>query len=848
MPDFNPSFPDVFGPEWLITRSQLTRVYAGGAARMLDLPSTDTETIEALRLSAVVNPLLIARVPTVIDVIEEGNELPAKRFLPHKCRPNGDDTINGWRTNTGASSNLFQAIDEDAVEWPGPAQFTWIENTNSFENYLCSFDVSPFEPGGAYENARIGFVELRAIQGANTGHRKMRTSIHIDGIEYQSAGGNLRVSHGFGVPWTYWWGELNPSTGLPWTPADIADFGISGNSRGKVRSQTATALHFPKLFALQLWVYVVPIENRVAVGVWRRPSELTDRLQNIETDAFVSMPDGTPGWSKQAAKSYLYYWRQSVSPALYGAVVADDVRWHGVYQDLGPGGEPPGIVYPLHHSGSSPPPPGVVASQPITHDNYGRPASAFEGNSRVGYGLVLVDNNGFPSVDSQPYRLDVTDIVVLKDAVGQRVTPPSTQSYIGVRLPIIPTARTSTGTAVLRVTVHRVSDDVQIGGTFEITEEAARALPGGATVAGVEGIGSIRYVSGFLSSGATLQGGTTYEIRISVTGGKWLAFAPDASLGIEASFGGAANSAVIDGVLTERDLSVNLIRQPDAPTGVTASVVDAAITTFAGGITTVEHVQVSWDEPATPLGLNFARYEVERRLDGGPWQRVANPVGEAVTSWLDREVPRDTAADYRIRSVALDGRISQWAESSGTATPTAPGAILILTSNHRPDLEVVHLFDPESSYPVLSNEADETVAIHGSDHQVVFMEAEDRGVGWRTGITVEQVTLVGKAGLRAFDPLLRLVRSVEIPYVCAMDHQGTRILGHVTVSEPHQRHPQIYTAQIDVIPTHGEPVPVEVQAVAQEDQTLSASGWVEAVGSASVSQQWQTLAASGTIT
>src|SRR5690606_28164971 len=150
-------------------------------------------------------------------------------------------------------------------------------------SYRFTVDASAFAPGGDYENYRIGFVELRAIAGANTGYRKLSFSMEIDGDVLLPAANDIRDVHGYGARYSLWYGELNPATGLPWTPADIVNFDIGGNSVLKVRSQTATATHFPKLFAMRLVVWVAP-ETRKAVGVWRRPHTLATRLNNITTD------------------------------------------------------------------------------------------------------------------------------------------------------------------------------------------------------------------------------------------------------------------------------------------------------------------------------------------------------------------------------------------------------------------------------------------------------------------------------------------------------------------------------------------------------------------------------------
>ena len=103
----------------------------------------------------------------------------------------------------------------------------------------------------------------------------------------------------------------------------------------------------------------------------------------------------------------------------------------------------------------------------------------------------------------------MTDLALVKSTqkLGQRVTPASGQTYLGVRFVVSPPA---TGNPTLTVTVNRVSDSVQMGGTFTITADAVRALPAG--------IAGWRYVTGFLSSGAALIAGTAYEIRVTTIG------------------------------------------------------------------------------------------------------------------------------------------------------------------------------------------------------------------------------------------------------------------------------------------------------------------------------------------
>ena len=77
-------------------------------------------------------------------------------------------------------------------------------------------------------------------------------------------------------------------------------------------------------------------------------------------------------------------------------------------------------------------------------------------------------------------------------------------------------------------------------------------------------------------------------------------------------------------------------------------------------------------------------------------------------------------------------------------------------------------------------------------------------------VSLKQNTLTTR-GLARWNTLLALVRSLDVPYVCALDHQGNRIFGHVSVTEGVQTQPDYrYTAQLDITPTHTEPVPAVV--------------------------------------
>jgi hypothetical protein len=844
MPNWNPSFPDQLGNEFLFVTHETSRVATAAPARAMRMASTTTETVTSLKLSAEVNPLLKADGRTVIDVIEEGAEL-TPMFETAKLVPSADVRVGGWRHVSGSSTNLWSEIDGQADQWPAATSIGIVNKTVPNDPYEVAFDASMFGPGGSAVASRVGFVGVRAILGVrDSGWRKLAVEIVIDGVAYPPHGGSLRNINFGGALHALFWGEFNPATNRPWTPADIAKFGPGGGSKVRVTSQQLTSAQYPVVAALSIYVAYLPVENRAAVGVWRRPVDLRDRLVNVTTDALYTYPAGTSGWSKQAGRRYLYVWRQASTPALWGPVIADDVRWAGLVQDLGSLGQPRGRVYPL--TVVSPPnaPSHAMASDPAVVDVLGAPAARFAASSPVAYAVVPMVT-ATPSVDSQPYRLDLVDLdrarLRADQSIAQRVVPASAQSYAGVRLIIAPPISAN---ATLTVAVRRVSDGVQMGGTFTATAAQVRALP---ALAG----GKARYVFGLLSvATGTLAAGTAYAITLTTTAvpvtDPWFALVADASLGPAAAFGGGVNGVTVGAQhFGDRTMAVTLVRQPDTPTSPAAVAEQVPISTVAGEVTTVPHVRVSWTAPATPLGAAFARTEIERSTPSG-WELVATILDEPLVTWLDREVARNTATAYRVRAVAKDGRTSPWA-ASGTVTVTASQAVVVLTSNQRPELELVHLVDRAASYPLLGADGAETVAIHGRDYQVVFTESENRGVGWTTNITVSQLVASGPGGRARFDRLVALARAVDIPYVCAMDHRGTKIYGHLTVSDAQMAQPaDRYTATIDMIPTTNVAAPVEVDVTFTDDFTMVAMGTVGVTGTGASTTQPHTMVAVGT--
>ena len=666
MPNWNPNAPEVLGNEWLANVGLTQRVWAGTHAGMARMPSTAAETIIQLQMSATVNPLLSESAPTVVDVIEEGQE-QVGLFKLASLIPNSDTLNEGWTTGALTTTNLYQKIDEDVTRWPKQIAADWIQTTQSYVDYECSFDTASFAAGGANQNARIGWVAVQTIYDTNTGFRKLYTTLNLAGNYYSPAGGWLRDANSFGSIFKFWWGEINPATGLPWIPADIANFGPAGTYRFRVGSHQANTNQFPIVHGVRLHVHYQTVENRAAVGVWRRPEDIPDRLTTAATTNLRTLPSAGPPTGRN-------------SPAATTCSCGDSRC-------------PPPSTGPSSRTTSA----GTTSANTwVPEVNLPtmrrRPVGCWQRT------VSLTTSSGGPNTVSCPtarralrwsWFAPTSARRSIRSPTGlisptSRKSPPHRSSGSGSHRPhpsrisvsgssIIPPA---TGTPTLTVTVNRVSDSVQMGGTFTITAAACRALPAG--------VGGWRYVTGFLSSGAALVSGTAYEIRFTTrAGGNWMMAMPDSSLGAAASYGGTTNGAFIGAThITTRDLSANLVRQPDPPTNVQAGDRQHRrhhlLRRGHHRPSRQRDMDAAGGRDGRPVRPLRARTST-RSLGRG--RTIAKITTSADHQFHDHEAPRNVAATYRIRAVGTDGRFSD-GPPVGAVTCTDPRAMLILTSNH----------------------------------------------------------------------------------------------------------------------------------------------------------------------
>lgn len=804
------------GLEWFPVYRALVNIFSG-PFRAQVLRSTSAQTVTALRhaigpVQSQGNPLR-----TLVDVYPLASLIaaPPVPYAVTSYAPNADGFVSGWTNQAGSGTNLWQSID-DPVQYPplGTDRIRTFSTTPAEYRFHVASGAFPL-------TARVHRLNIQAVIGreavsGSAGRQFAFRLYYVPTATFYSPTPNLWAPY-FGQLVTIDCGEINPQSGLPWSPQDIREFD-GGNWQVRVES-VATAACGSQIPTIALQVYSTDPDPRVAVGAWARPAGAPGPL--VTTDALVRLSAGAwvADWLKANAQDYAFLWRYANAKAVTGtATLAQDIQAAYAGAEVGTPASQPSPVPGMH-------------SRIVTVDSLGRPTSvSHESNLNARLDLIVA---GAVADDSQPYRIDTGDTITQPSKrdvapsgtyIAQRMTPAANQSYLGVRFVCRPPTKTfpDADSAVLEVTVNRVSDGLQMGGSLVLAAPQVRA---GQEMPNAPGW---HYVEGFLSAGAALIAGTQYEVRFTPTAGPpnlpWSLMAgrqdgtPSANV---AGFGGATDGIIDDGVADATyDIGVVLQLQPAAPANVAASVVpteqsgDSCFCT----VKLVDHVVVEWT--ATSLGADFARYEVERlEEDSGTWELVAvvvsediNPfLGTSVNKWTDLQVPRNRAAQYRVRVVATSGAVSEWVTTE-FVTPQSYGCEVIFTSNADPSLTLVYDREPRVRMLDMNNASNVLARIYGAYGHVSFAEQEDRGVALRMRIVAnfgrQPTDDAGRdIGAEAvFEPLRRVARAMSsttnpVPYVCVLDYEGNRRFARLELEVMDYENPGWrYHADVDVTP------------------------------------------------
>lgn len=226
-------------------------------------------------------------------------------------------------------------------------------------------------------------------------------------------------------------------------------------------------------------------------------------------------------------------------------------------------------------------------------------------------------------------------------------------------------------------------------------------------------------------------------------------------------------------------------------------------------ITAIEYVHLAWT--ATILGVNFAYYELQRSDDGITWSDIAQITVEATVTFDDYESPRGKLVSYRIRTVRTDLAVSAWSAVI-TATADVQCCEMVFTTNWAPALNLAYNRGPELTldFP----DAAEVVfqRIYGRDYQVAFAPTERRGRHFAVPIIINSGDdpTTGEEGFGGFDSV-RALATVDVPYICVMDHQGNKIQAQLNVGQGDYTEPFArYVAAIDVTEVTATPTAVTV--------------------------------------
>lgn len=811
----------MLGLEWLasVGADSMLQAYQ---VRDLKLLSTQAETVTGFGLQVRDIGASDTRPSSIVEVFADGQQHVNGPVITGVYAPSADVTAESdigatqWRGMPGADlTDLYQYIDE-ATPPVGAGDYLDFRGGSSSNRYVFQIASGAFPVGGRVLNVRLRLLLASIIYGGGPAINRqfaVRILRISDGATRTPIQGSGIFASPFSTSLNINMGEVNPFTDRPWLPADIIAFAPGGDYAIRIEAVGDTNVAAAIMWA-SVEVQYMAVENRLAVGMWRRPASQASGV--ITTTSLITLPGGAASWSKPGSGTQIYRWRIPRDNFIANPITST-VHWRTAAQYL--------------ESAAGEAGPYGVTGEVVTMDQYSLTAAAVPSRAAGALNLIVA---GSPSSDSQPYWLPqageagIAESLTAHSAqsVEQRFTPGSTQSYLPFRFLVSPPPA-GHGTT-LTLSIRRVSDNVQMGGAFVLNEANLGEYP--TTFVGT----AYRIIADFLSAATgSLVSGTQYALRWTVTGPAgpvWRLPLMRTSTAGNPSFGGTSDCAAtrtepggVATTITDMDVPGVLLQQPAAPVSATAAVVltptRLGVSCFCG-LDGIEDVLLSW-APSAIAG--FVRIEVERYLDRGKdtdaWHLVFRKLSNPVTQdakLTDREVPRGTSAKYRLRYIDANGSFSEWTETDWV-TPQARGCELILTSNEVPDITVVYNHEPAVGYGLLDYASDVLMPIDGADYQMAFVESERRGVSKTVRIIAnfgrppcdDLGRPIGKEAI--WEPLIRATRAVGAPYVCVLDSDGNRVFAHVGLDRPASDEPGWrYHVDATVTPITGEPLPVDV--------------------------------------
>lgn len=771
---FNPDSPDVLGLQWEPLHEDRTPMDSPLTPLCARLESSASETVDEVHLYSAASA---GRTPESyqLDVYEDG-DYPDGQLAVVTAYPAADAGVAGastWDGSVVGTSSYYSFIanvSQTPVNLPDGqlADDDFIFATAG-QAYAADFRFDGL--AALLAGRHIARVRLRAVVQpyAGVGQRGSITVtpyLKIDGTPYPGSTVTLsgRVPGGQEVVQDWY---VNPDLLRSWAPDDLDKFdsGTATAAAGWTVGGTGSGFILAAILQGQLEVHHAGNDLRVATGHVAR----ADQLAGAASGWFgfdVSEPDGTPGWAKMSGTTYRLEWKRQTLAAgglrlFMVALAGYDDRTVNGWSRLQLRSDPDSRL--------------PAAADPVTDGRSWAP------------GCAMVVGGGV-SVDSQPYvELDEADTAVFAGhEVRQYLTTPGTlpvTTFSVIRAVV--GKRGATASGPLTMSVHRASDDAQLGSSVTLTPDEFDALPGER----LTGFATYRTVDLEMVAGATLATSTQYYVSATSTAAdedtgwrievaradRFPSFGDVLPAGIEdATFGGTADTSWRDGIAYD---------QADAAVVLATPVVQVAgVVALAGTDGCVGFVSVAWD--ATALGGTFLRYEVQRQdRAGGVWYLVATVIAESVDAWDDLEAAGEREAWYRVRVVRGDRTAGPWSAAASAVTP-APCCGYTFTSNVAPDLSI--WADDRSSDGVRDTDTPQNVEVVQFDNrkfQVGFHELEDRGERFKRRLVVavrggaDGTQPAAEPGREVFNPLRAITRPSQgagLPYVCVRDESGNR--------------------------------------------------------------------------
>lgn len=832
LPNYNPSSPCTIGMEWFPSADIFSWLDFEQNALAFALVADTDDVIEN------VWPMVGCWIGNqsvsleVYDITSAPPPLPALSWLtfypstdrfvaPPLWTPGAWGSFNGWNPSAGGLGPMWAALDS-----PSLTPYTWpsgtpVDNNEFIFNYFgYGYDFAVGHAGTTGTHAgrwitrvRSHFVVAQYVGYGRPGGATITPYLWINGRKYLGAPYTFRAEQG-PVDLYYDW-YVNPSTGLPWTPADIDAFddgyvGSTPMGLGFKANPTGSANNLSTILQAQLQVESAATDPRLAMAARTSPSGggkggtpckqgwMRWQLRDTQTGALSTLP-------LTIGNKYLFVFRK----ATYGQNTSFGIST--IYE--------PGSPEPLTRSLDTLGPPfwtqfigpAGFGEGARRRNNVGRGVRLDGGSRRVidlgietglTPGIVLQKAAAAVSKDSQVYAstspLDGADPwpdlaewfdnspINASRSMQQEFTAVVTDDYGWLWIMCAQVA--GSVDADLEIRVRRRSDDVQMGGTAVITSEDLAPprhswqrigvrLPGVAPTL----VAGTQYYLDITSAASAEQG---WLVQAANSGYEPNPTGPPAGANAAAGWGQGIDKLTFGDTLMDR-FGWNA---PDAPGSVVAlasiSTVPDAPADFAavaaGQTCCIDFIQLSWTPPVeVPCG-GFTAYEVQRDDGDGVWRSIAYITDQAVSAFDDYESKANTPAFYRMRLIRGDGAPSDWT-STVSATAAMEGCCgLVFTSNESPDLTVFYQ-DLEEQRQFDFPSYEQTFAPHDRDFHLVFRELEDRGTTFKAKLRVRAGHLpCGPGcddptglGVDVFGPVKAIARA-GLSYVCVKNESGNR--------------------------------------------------------------------------